>query len=77
MCYFIANWKGRRAVIDYCVSVMDSSVDDKAQTLDDAHSGIPNYEKSRLQRSITSDQVKVESLSPTYPSICRFKIGVR
>lgn len=61
----IANWKGRKAVIDYCIGVVDNTTVESSRALD-MH---VDESAAGLQRSnITSNQVKV-SISLSAPKL--------
>lgn len=52
-----ANWSRRRAIVNYCVGVVDESVDEKRQTLQDAGDDASVQRKAR--GALYAEEVKV------------------
>jgi len=54
----VANWRGRKEVIDYCVDVMDKAVDQKRGSISGQEEGLDADRESRSVRSsIFSEEV--------------------
>lgn len=58
--FAVANWKARKALIEYCIGVVDGSVDEKAQELDSPTTP-DEAERAQSRVAITPDRVKVSS----------------
>jgi len=58
----VANWKARKALIDYCIGVVDGAVNEKTQGLDST-STPDAKERGTLRAAITSDQVKKKQIN--------------
>ncbi|KAF8316505.1 caffeine-induced death protein 2-domain-containing protein [Cantharellus anzutake] len=54
----VANWKGRKEVIDYCVDVVDKNVTEKKKSISGQEEGLDGDQKSRSIRfSLFSDEI--------------------
>ena len=59
----IENWKRRTEIVEYCVGVVDQSMDEKRKVLETQQSDAAT--QRRIQGALFAEEVKV----PSYPHI--------